>query len=371
MQEMEKLTRLIYGSLSPQHLSFTSLAKQEALKIAGQLQLHLMVQYHAVYKKKRQLHCVRLVQSFCVQMTNLLQQYMAMPVTKAGSKPAEKNGFVFYGVLQNCFLQVLDFLTDYFENEINPLQKIPQIKQQQLIHSFSQQLARLETIAGDVVDGSLLRLLQESVNTLTTGERCYYGHYLFWQHCLNRLEKNEQISTERWITMLINHNFNDTRFLKWLMDFWKNDTVNMQSTSEQTAYWTNKYRWLDTQHTIANPLHPASVNCIQMIRDAIDFETDIVMVGTNTQGDLPDKPIETNLSVSQLGLFLRLQVDTNMIRAENKAALIRQVAAQYKTTRVTGISGENLYKKFYTCDPAAVSIMRTYLSEMLNKLKSY
>lgn len=370
-QEIEKLTRLIYGSLSPRNLPFVEQAKQEALQVTAQLQVLFMVQYHASFKKKLQVRYVQAVQSFCVQMANLVQQYRELLLPKKGFPAASKSDTVFYGSLQNGFLQVLDFLTGYFEEEINLSQQVPRCKQTQVSAYFSQQLAELETTAGDIVNKSLIGFLQEYIGSITTAPLCNYGTFIFWQNCFNRLQKEESVGTETWINILVSHNFNDPRFTKWLMGYWKKETVHLSSVSEQAVYWTEKSNWLDKMHPITRAMHPALPACVQLLQDAIDIETGILRSETTDPAHLPDKPIETNLSVSQLGLFLRLQVDTNMIRADNKAELIRQVAAQYKTTRVTGISGDNLYKKFYTCDPAAISIMRTYLSDMLNQLKRY
>ena len=82
-------------------------------------------------------------------------------------------------------------------------------------------------------------------------------------------------------------------------------------------------------------------------------------------------PIQTTLSVSQLGVFLRLQVDAGLVATDNKTELVKQVAEIHSTTRQSGISADNLRKHFYKPEHAALSIMHTHLLSMLNLLKSY
>lgn len=80
---------------------------------------------------------------------------------------------------------------------------------------------------------------------------------------------------------------------------------------------------------------------------------------------------ETGLSVSQLAIYLRLQVDTGIIKTDNNQRTVNQACRCFKTTRSNSLSPESLYNKFYSPDPAAVSIMRTHLVNMLNQLKKY
>lgn len=81
--------------------------------------------------------------------------------------------------------------------------------------------------------------------------------------------------------------------------------------------------------------------------------------------------IEVDLSVAQLGVFIWLLVDTGIIRTNNISGLIRNIAANIRTTKTASISAENLYKHFYTRQPAASSILHSILRNMQTKLHSY
>ena len=99
------------------------------------------------------------------------------------------------------------------------------------------------------------------------------------------------------------------------------------------------------------------------------LEKDCRVITDGAQPANSTKPIQTNLNVGQLALFLRLQVEAGIIQTENRQEVIEQTRTYYKTVRSKSLSQESMSKKFYTPDPAAVSILRTYLVNMLNELK--
>ncbi len=99
------------------------------------------------------------------------------------------------------------------------------------------------------------------------------------------------------------------------------------------------------------------------------LEKDCRVITDGAQPANSTKPIQTNLNVGQLALFLRLQVEAGIIQTENRQEVIEQTRTYYKTVRAKSLSQESMSNKFYTPDPAAVSILRTYLVNMLNELK--
>ena len=89
----------------------------------------------------------------------------------------------------------------------------------------------------------------------------------------------------------------------------------------------------------------------------------------HTSESLPEKLLQTPLSVAQLGLFIRLLVEGEIIKSENNSMLLRWIAASFKTKRTEVISAESLRIKYYAADQASVNIVREYLLRMMNQLK--
>ena len=72
----------------------------------------------------------------------------------------------------------------------------------------------------------------------------------------------------------------------------------------------------------------------------------------NTPGKetLPAPTIKTNFSVSQLALFVRLLIDTNVVEQANQSALLKWFAASFKTSKAAQISAQSLRVKYYEAD---------------------
>ena len=79
----------------------------------------------------------------------------------------------------------------------------------------------------------------------------------------------------------------------------------------------------------------------------------------------------TSLSVAQLALFVRLLIDVGIIQTKNQSSLLKKIAAVMQTSKTISISEESLRSKFYTPQGPTAIIIKEYLLNMMNKLRSY
>ncbi len=369
---IEILTRLLFTSLTPGAILSAREIKQEALQTAAELQIRFMAQYHASLKKKLRVRFVRSVQAFCVQMADLLEEYGRQLETIPRQAKANQPGLSFYRELQQILLSTLDYLEKHFGHEMDREQGLPRYRQVSFDSYLDQKISWLNGEEPKNIDQGLIQLLSQ-IPVINKPEIKYtYAFVIFWQTIFSALQTDQPLSTDTWISILISHNFNEAHFVDYLINYWSDAIPEHAGKASAIQYWLQQmYRIENGCYVNSVSGYQTGTHCKQMILNAIENKISALTGMESPDHNRLEETIETNLSVSQLGLFLRLQVDANMIQKENKTALIRQIAAHYRTTRVTQISQDNLYKKFYTCDPASVSILRTYLVNMLNLLKTY
>ena len=93
---------------------------------------------------------------------------------------------------------------------------------------------------------------------------------------------------------------------------------------------------------------------------------------TVVAGNLIKNPaIKTDLSVKQLGLFIRLLVDVKIIQTNNQTELINHIAALTTTENQEVISPQSLRRHYYAIDEHTKDKMKDWLITTLNQIKKY
>ncbi len=124
---------------------------------------------------------------------------------------------------------------------------------------------------------------------------------------------------------------------------------------------TVKQACIDFYTMIENPMVDLCIKLAPGCAEQLNMEANVKSA----------EQIHTSLSVSQLALFLRLQVDSGILQPDNINQLIKQTGGQYHTGRTHAISPLSLRNKFYENNAAAIAIMQAYLMNMLQLLKKY
>lgn len=371
-----QLARQLYQNLRPEQLiernSETAAEKKAAVVLANHLLIDFLEQYATADSKKGQALCVQTTATYCVHISDLLSEFRhQLQDTGIRGKDLSAHG-LFYEGLQKSILGLLALVQNGFGKNLDPGLRMPVCLQETIRPIFKEQLARLAQNKETATDHSLTSLLCHQLKMHTDNPDLSYGTHDYLQQLLYQLLLPEHNSMEARIKLLIRYNFNDPVWIDQLIHYWAAQRESLGTTEERISFWRNCQQELTRLQPVHDQaLHPEQKNCKELLLESIALEE-------ITHGDQfsespadRDKPFETTLSVSQLGLFLRLQVDTQILQTSNKNELIRQTASRYRTNRTTQISPENLHKKFYTCDPAAISIMRVHLVNMMNWLKRY
>lgn len=371
-QSIENLTGLFINTLSPSNFIIAKELLEEVLYTEADVRILFIGEYFTSLTKKQRARYVQSIQTFCVQMIDIIDDYSKqIDNTQRKSKPYMKT-MAFYQEVQKILLSLLDYIESNYGHEMDSQQRLPEYKRAGFNIFMEQQLAWLQEEKCSQIDESLINLIIHIAGSCQPEIKYAYASVIFWQQVFSSLQDCPELLTKNCLHILISHNFNEVQFVDYLIHYWSEIILGNEDDPSTIIYWMQKMNQIENSYPAqTSGGYQNGVDCKQMILKAIENKIQVIAACESTVRGKIDETIETNLSVSQLGLFLRLQVDANMIRKDNNTALIRQIAALYRTNRVIKISHENLYKKFYTCDPASISILRTYLINMLNLLKTY
>jgi hypothetical protein len=137
-------------------------------------------------------------------------------------------------------------------------------------------------------------------------------------------------------------------------------------------HWVKYLQWIDRIPLIDyTGAEPDLADIKKQLKEAIQSELLLnQQLNTNTGVIEGSLVFQTSLSVPQLAVFFRLLVEAEILLTDNNRELMRMVAKSFRTSRLqTTISEKHLYDKFYNIDGSALSIMRTHLMKMLQKVQ--
>ncbi len=184
---------------------------------------------------------------------------------------------------------------------------------------------------------------------------------------LKKIESKAEEVLEAVVSVLISSNFNSDYFLQYLIIGYEQRKVG-----EETAvqYWVDILQMVSRIAILPNQyLYKKQESCKEHLFQSISAE---LFAAEQLYVDAKSAvKYTTSLSVGQLAVLLHVMVDTGIIKTDNVSSLARFFGKYFKTNRTDAISETSLYKKYYQIDPASVSILRTYLNNMQQKLKTY
>jgi hypothetical protein len=146
--------------------------------------------------------------------------------------------------------------------------------------------------------------------------------------------------------------------------------------SEKSLHYYNKDATTQFDEDLSNKLATAYDEAIQGVQSLLEFLDDhFSEIPGIPMPEFTRKPFKnthrvmTNLSVPQLGVFLRLLTETGIIDETNISGITGRAAQLFQTRKAAKISAESLRIKYYAPDKAAIIIMKEYLNNMLQLLR--
>lgn len=290
------------------------------------------------------------------------------------TRPAEQKRNRTHEQLELWCTDTLHFVRRHFSEHFNPHEPMPHclwdpIKEQQdaywesLSASITEESSSTSLIA-------LLRTLYQS-QLQKTGTHSYY-HAEYWTELLSILPCEQaglyEDTTTAMIFTLIRRNCNNTLFIHYFIE---RCTLLQTTANNSIQHWVTYLHWVDRIPLIdqmgAEPSLPSVKDQLkeEIQKELIRCQEEV----PTTNKSLTDTHFQTSLSIPQLAVLFRLLIESGILITQNKKELIRMVAQTFQSKRAAHqISEQHLYAKFFSPDAASLSILRTHLVNMLQKL---
>lgn len=289
---------------------------------------------------------------------------------------------------QDCIDQLILFLKENYPNYFDLEKEITENHKLEISTNFKIGSKILVKHFKNIdIPVLLLHIMMEPFQIFNkqSGERITYKQIIY----LKMLEKSYQEFADKWqlvddqfvvLNFLLYLNFNDYYFITYYIKAIKKDVSASETCIEQIArlaWWLKIISQIQPKQGVA--YKPANVyakdQLLCWVQDEIQFlekKNQLSAVATYSSPVITDYiKIATSLSVKQLALFIRLLVDSGIIKPENHRDILTKVSSVIKTEKVENISSQSLQAKYYTIEGPTKEIMKEYLYKMSEHLRGY
>lgn len=372
---IENLTRLLNHSLTTVNFSIAKELQQEALQTVADLKIRFMAKYHATLKKKQRVRFVKSLQTFCVQMIDHAEDARRQLETVPIHTKEHHACFSFYHELQKSLLSVLDYLEKHFGHEMDRQQRLPGYRIREARAFFLSAIEQLREQPSLVdqdpeLKNIVIMIIHEEISQFTLN----YVQLAQWKKLLSTILAPSASQEMDPIRLLLARQFNYPVFLQYVMKQWREQIKSLESANRIGIYWTTCLHSLDERFFLPEtPFVNGYPSCNLILSNAIRAELALLdppsFSSPATFSDRQNsKLFQTNLSVAQLAAMIRLLVETGVLDCPNQTQLLKNISQNFTTRRQQEISPESLRQKYYQRDGATVSIVRSYLMNMLQEL---
>jgi hypothetical protein len=229
------------------------------------------------------------------------------------------------------------------------------------------------------VNFDLSSIFTSSLNHIINQRNLKRADDVYVRKLVDALVKKNFSDSSRVIDFLIINDFNLPEFFLFCLERW-NDQI-----TEQEGLLEQKEKLLDLKshlydlsysfglqnpwgkHRLYNELNKYLSEKFALAKERLKISRQLLQNDNN----LPkSKRMLINLSVAQLGLFLRMQVEKGVLAKEHIGELFAFYARHYYTPNTDFISSESLQKKSSVVEHATAKKLKALLISMLNWLNT-
>jgi hypothetical protein len=278
-------------------------------------------------------------------------------------------------------IYLLEFLSSQYRNyfdfntEVTLAFKQQSLKmfQERVESIFNKDLGKYSTLT-DIAIKPILEFLKDEITIPVSYQTINYYDVL-----LKEIEKVcfcPKPYTKCLKIELICINYNSFRFFAYLTDEIKKDLKSVNSHSCQVELLSKYLKRYNQIHEYPDlVLHPKQKSIKEQISVWIIEEIEhlerfhihkhINEPQINKQ-DITNFKFQTDLSVAQLGYFIKVLMEIGIIKNPNQREVIRFCASQVKTKLTETISPESLRTRFYNIEESTREAVKEYVIKMLN-----
>lgn len=233
---------------------------------------------------------------------------------------------------------------------------------------------------------TLLRIIYEpfiKLNAALINERMSYKELIYLNTLLQAfydeiIENNNTITEPQIHEILyqINYNAYDLQFYKTA--FITNELQQIESLNDKIDYLYHRLKLVNQRRCRVHLAYDSSLASLKdqltlWIEEEINYFNKKLAIHARQQPnnlftETENTKIETSLTVAQLALFYKLQLDVGMIKNKVLNDVSKHLAESYQTTNAADISQSSIKKKFYNYDTSTIEVLKHKVIEILNQL---
>jgi hypothetical protein len=181
------------------------------------------------------------------------------------------------------------------------------------------------------------------------------------------------------LEMLIAIDFDYIEILHYRVELWRSDLLDIVDIRDQIEFLVkekhkiaeilllSKRRRFKKHNQLANDLTGYLIEFEQFLREILSLQVSAAQDIANARSA---RRFQVSLSVAQLALFIRLQIERGILPRENLSSLFKFVADHFYTSNALFISPENLQKKSTDIEFSTARKMKGQLIGMINWLNA-
>ena len=231
-----------------------------------------------------------------------------------------------------------------------------------------------------IVLSPLFKLTQLSVkNRISYHEFFFINTYI--SHFLEELKKKPILTQSKILKILVYINYNAPIFFHYITLFFESEMNQLKSIEEQLNYLfkllkeTNQHSFYSQFAFDPNQLS-LKIQLSSWVQQEIQFKESSLKLKLEEQHlfsklkDFNTVKLETTQSVAELALFLRLQVEAEILVHKNQTELFQHLASSYQTPKAKDISATSIKMKYYRPESFTISSLHKQLKKMMEILEN-
>lgn len=225
------------------------------------------------------------------------------------------------------------------------------------------------------IDSGLNDVVTEGIYHIVQQNNLLRGHELYLRRLMADIIKHPFRSSQDCIDYLIINDFNLPEFFLFCVDTWSKRLIEMDGMFEQREMlldvkshlfdisFAHGLKFPFTHDRLYNELNKFLTEKYALVKEKLKISRQFALVdGQNSRA----KRIMVNLSVAQLGLFIRVQVEKGILMKEHIGELFAFYARHFYTPNTNFISPESLQKKSSDVEHATAIKLKAQLISMIN-----
>lgn len=385
---LQTIQNLVYHALPPSQFflikddAAAALLWHKVNRAADRMSSDILQQACCAKNKKEKRTLIHSCQVASIAMANRLHGYGKMVRALPMQEPAREQQVTAYYSLRDKIMNNLclfDQFPGYCDKDLPLPDHIYEIEKK----SIADSLLNMEDEWRDKIEPRLLDILVQPLynfTALSSSNPSYSTH----EYLLLLCNKTRSLylacpaeANTALIYLLIHLNYNHDDFISYAVG-------QLQPTLSEEGIQGDLLAYIHLLHTLKRvrplsaALYPGQPGCLAGIIDCIEQEIQLLEKQLAWQiNTFPDvktiekntlKSLQTCLSLSQLGLFLRLLHNTGLLTCEPLTYLFEQVSCHVHTARAAKYTAASLNSKYYSDDPAAKAILKDHIIQLLNEL---